>query len=80
MGVLLYCWSATLRAWALGAALPGGTLTALSLRMLLGLPQNEGHPDHSSPIVIRDAYRRKLVWSCFARVLTLAREKKALND
>jgi transposase len=52
---------------------------SLSLRKFLGLASNEESPDHSSLSVIRERLPHEVHVAVFEWVLTLAREKKALN-
>lgn len=52
---------------------------SLSLRKFLGLASNEDSPDHSSLSVIRERLPHEVHVAVFEWVLTLAREKKALN-
>jgi len=52
---------------------------SLSLRKFLGLASNEESPDHSSLSVIRERLPHEVHVAVFEWVLTLAREKHALN-
>jgi transposase len=52
---------------------------SLSLRKFLGMASNEESPDHSSLSVIRERLSHEVHVAVFEWVLTLARDKKALN-